>query len=154
MLSKQIELLVGLFIALSIGAFFLLAYEISDINKLQTEETYELVADFDNVGGLKPRAPVKVGGVVVGRIKEITLDEESMMPKVKLAISSRFNKFPSETSAAILTAGLLGEQFISLTPGADEELLEDGDQIYDTQSAIVLEELIGKFMFNQDSTDL
>lgn len=149
--KRMLELAVGLFIALGFAALVMLAFQVSNFNTLTGKgDSYTLIANFDNIGGLKVRSPVKLGGVLVGRVSEIVLDEH-MTPQVKLAIDARYNQFPSETSAAIQTAGLLGEQFISLTPGGDDTLLKDGGRIRDTQSAIVLEELIGKFLFNNES---
>lgn len=149
--TRTIEFGVGLFMLAGLAALVVLAFQVSNITTLSnSNDSYTLVASFDNVGGLKVRSPVKVGGVLVGRVREIGLDD-TMQPQVTLAINSQFSAFPSETSASIQTAGLLGEQFISLTPGGDEKILKDGDRLQDTQSAIVLEELVGKFLFNNDS---
>ena len=151
--TKKIQLAVGIFIVLSIAALSALAIKVSNINEYSNSESYQLSAHFDNIGGLKIRSAVKVGGVVVGRVTEIDLDTSSMSPIVMMKINSKYNEFSSETSAAILTAGLLGEQYISLTPGGDEEILADGDEIFDTQSALVLEDLIGQFLFSQGSEE-
>lgn len=149
--NRMVEFTVGLFLALGLAALVMLAFKVSNASSITTgQQTYTLVANFDNIGGLKVRSPVKVGGVVVGRVSEIGLDK-NLTPQVKLSINTKYDHFPSETSAAIQTAGLLGEQFISLTPGGDEKILKEGDRIRDTQSAIVLEELIGKFLFNNDT---
>lgn len=149
--NRMVEFSVGLFIALGMAALLMLAYRVSNISSLANgQQSYVLVASFDNIGGLKVRSPVKVGGVLVGRVSEINLDK-NLTPLVKMSINKHYDNFPSETTASIQTAGLLGEQFISLTPGGDEKILKDGDRIRDTQSAIVLEELIGKFLFNNDS---
>ncbi len=151
--TKKIQLAVGLFILISMAALSALAIKVSNINEYANAESYLLSAHFDNIGGLKIRSAVKVGGVVVGRVTEIDLDIETMSPVVSMKILSKFNQFSSETSAAILTAGLLGEQYISLTPGGDEEILADGGEIYDTQSALVLEDLIGQFLFSKGSDE-
>lgn len=150
--TRTIEFGVGLFMLAGIAALVILAFQVSNVTALANgNDTYTLVAGFDNVGGLKVRSPVKVGGVLVGRVREIGLDD-NLQPQVKLAINRQFSSFSSETSASIQTAGLLGEQFISLTPGGDETILKDGDRLRDTQSALVLEELIGKFLFNNDGS--
>ena len=99
------------------------------------------------------KSPVKMGGVLIGRVSDIHLDKKTLSPVVTMAIFKEFDELPTETSAAILTAGLLGEQFMSLSPGGDDLYLADGDRIYDTQSALIIEELIGKFLFNE-SNDL
>jgi phospholipid/cholesterol/gamma-HCH transport system substrate-binding protein len=117
-------------------------------------ETYMLKAKFDNIGGLKARSAVKVGGVTVGRVESIALDEDDFTPVVTLAISKDYDSFPDTTSVAILTSGLLGEQYIGLQPGfsfGDVENLGHGDFIEDTKSALVLEDLIGQFLFSRDS---
>jgi len=119
-------------------------------------QTYKLYAKFDNIGGLKVRSPIKVGGVVVGRVSDISLDEEDYTPVVTLDIDTQYNNFSEATSVSILTAGLLGEQYIGLLPGFMDEsvtTLEAGDFIEDTKPALVLEELIGQFLFSQGSDD-
>ncbi len=146
--SIKAQISVGIFIIASFAALTVLAFKVSNIEEYATAENYTLSAHFDNIGGLKVRSPIKVGGVVVGRIKSIALDGD-LLPVVKMSINGKFNNFPTETSAAILTAGLLGEQYISLTPGGNDEILTSGDEIDDTQSAIILEDLIGQFLFNK-----
>ncbi len=146
--SIKMQITVGIFVIASFIALTILAFKVSNIEEYATAESYLLLAHFDNIGGLKVRSPIKVGGVVVGRIKTIKLDKD-LLPEVTMAINGEFNTFPTETSAAILTAGLLGEQYISLTPGGNEEILKPGDEIDDTQSAIILEDLIGQFLFNK-----
>ncbi len=155
-MSKKIELMVGLFVALGIAAFLALAIKVADAGIQGNGESYQLHAKFDNIGGLKVRSAVKVGGVVVGRISSIRLDSEDYTPIVTLDIFTKYDNFSETTSLSILTAGLLGEQYIGLDPGfMDEELgieiLQPGDYIEDTKPAIVLEELIGQFLFSQDS---
>ena len=151
--SKNMQLGVGLFILAALAAFIVIAVKVSNINEYGNSDSYNLYAHFDNIGGLKIRSAVKVGGVVIGRITEIVLNLETMSPMVTLQINSRYNQLASETSAAILTAGLLGEQYISLTLGGNEETLVDGDEIVDTQSALVLEDLIGQFIFSKGSEE-
>lgn len=149
--TRTIEFGVGLFMLAGIAALVMLAFQVSNVTGLtNADDSYTLVASFDNIGGLKVRSPVKVGGVLVGRVSTIELNGE-LTPVVKMAINRRYSNFSSESSASIQTAGLLGEQYIALTPGGDEVILKDGDRLRDTQSALVLEELIGKFLFNNES---
>lgn len=152
MTTRKIEILVGGFIVLALAAFLLLALKVANSGIGASSETYTLRAKFENIGGLKVRSPVKVGGVVIGRVAAIELDTTYYTPVVTLAINSHYNNFPETSSLAILTSGLLGEQYLGLQPGfVDEtvEILADGDYIEDTKSALVLEELIGQFLFNR-----
>ena len=154
MASKKIELLVGLFAAIGIAALLMLALKVADSGISGSGSTYQLYAKFDNIGGLKVRSPIKVGGVVVGRVSDISLDEEDYTPVVTLDIYTQYDKFSEATSVAILTAGLLGEQYLGVQPGfVDESVdtLQPGDFIEDTKPALVLEELIGQFLFSQGS---
>ncbi len=151
MRSSGSQILVGLFMLAGFAALVMLGYKVSNFQEFARQDTYTLIANFTNIGGLKVRSPVKVGGVVVGRVSNIELDNRSLTPVVYMAIAAEYDQFSSESSAAIQTSGLLGEQFISLTPGGDEVILEDGDEIEDTQSALVLEDLIGQFLFNRPS---
>lgn len=149
MTSRKIEILVGLFVASAIAAFFMLAMSVSNMSSYAGGERYELKAHFDNVGGLKVRSPVSVGGVRVGRVTDIQYNSETYEAVVSMAIEQQYDKFPVDTAASILTSGLLGEQFIGLDPGGDENYLKAGDVIDLTQSAIVLEQIIGQFLFGQ-----
>jgi len=154
MTSKKVEFLVGIFVALGIAALLMLSYKVAKTGISGNDETYDLYAKFSNIGGLKVRSPIKVGGVVIGRITHIGLDSEDYTPKVTLTIYKKYNKLSDATSISILTAGLLGEQYIGLQPGfVDEsvEILQPGDFIEDTKPALVLEELIGQFLFSQGS---
>ena len=151
--QRQTEVVIGLFILIGLAALAVLAVQVSNISESSERETYEVTAHFDNIGGLRVKSPVRMGGVLIGRVSDIHLDTKTLSPVVTMAIFKEFDELPSETSAAILTAGLLGEQFMSLSPGGDDLILADGDRIYDTQSALVIEELIGKFLFNE-SNDL
>jgi phospholipid/cholesterol/gamma-HCH transport system substrate-binding protein len=156
MVSKKIELMVGLFAAIGIAALLMLSLKVADSGISGNSETYQLYAKFDNIGGLKVRSPIKVGGVVVGRVSQITLDSEDYTPIVTLDIFVQYNNFSEATSVSILTAGLLGEQYIGLLPGFIDESVETlvtGDYIEDTKPALVLEELIGQFLFSQGSDD-
>ncbi len=156
MVSKKIELLVGLFAVIGIAALLMLALKVADSGISGSGNTYQLYAKFDNIGGLKVRSPIKVGGVVVGRVSDISLDSEDYTPVVTLDIYSEYNNFSEATSVSILTAGLLGEQYVGLLPGfidVSVDTLQPGDFIEDTKPALILEELIGQFLFSQGSGD-
>lgn len=150
--SKKLELSVGFFVALGIAALLFLALKVASSGVTGSGENYTLYAKFTNIGGLKVRSSVKVGGVVIGRVEDISLDPEDYTPIAKLSIDNRYNNFPDTSSLSILTSGLLGEQYLGLEPGFFDEtvgVLKDGDYIEDTKSALVLEELIGQFLFSQ-----
>ena len=154
MLTRKIELMVGLFTALTIAAVLILAMYVANKGLSGNGETYRLLAKFDNIGGLKARSAVKVGGVVVGRVTSIELDPSDYTPVVTLTISKEYANFPETSSAAILTSGLLGEQYVGLQPGFSFdgiEMLQDGDYVEDTKSALVLENLIGQFLFSKSN---
>lgn len=140
---------VGLFVALGLAALVMLALRVSNLTSLTSDAGYRVVAQFDNIGGLKVRAPVKLAGVVVGRVESISIDTETFRAEVGLRIENRYDIFPTDTSAAIYTSGLLGEQYIALSPGAEEAVLKEGDRITLTQSSVVLENLIGQFLYNK-----
>ncbi len=148
MQRKSIDLWVGLFVLLGAGALFFLAMKAGNMSSLTFDKTYVVTSKFDNIGGLKPRAPVKSAGVVVGRVADISFDDAKFQATVTLNLESRY-KFPKDSSAKILTSGLLGEQYIGLEPGGDTRLLQGGDKITMTQSAIVLENLISQFLFSK-----
>jgi phospholipid/cholesterol/gamma-HCH transport system substrate-binding protein len=145
---KGIETLVGVFVLLGLLAVVFLALKAANLASFSVGSTYALTAKFDNIGGLKVRAPVKSAGVTVGRVTAIALDPQSFQGLVTLEVDSRV-KFPSDTSAKILTSGLLGDQYIGLEPGGADTNLAGGDQIKMTQSAVVLENLIGQFLYNR-----
>ena len=156
MTSRKVEMSVGLFVTLGIAALIFLAMKVASAGISGSGETYTIYAKFDNIGGLKVRSSVKVGGVVVGRVEAISLDPEDYAPVATLAIDAQYNNFPDTSSLSILTSGLLGEQYLGLEPGfIDEtvEILGNGDYIEDTKSALVLEELIGQFLFSQGNDD-
>lgn len=141
-------MLVGLFVMLGVAALLFLALKAGNMLSLNFgQKTYEVTAVFDNAGGLKPRASVSSAGVNVGRVRSISLDPETFQAVVTMDLDSRF-KFPADTSAKILTAGLLGEKYIGLDAGSDDANLEDRGRIAQTQSSIVLENLISQFLFN------
>ncbi len=147
MTSRKIEILVGLFVAAAVAAFFMLAMNVSNMSSYGGGESYELTARFDNVGGLKVRSPVAAGGVRIGRVTEIQYNSENYEAVVSMSIEEQYDKFPVDTAASILTSGLLGEQFVGFEPGAEEDFLKDGDIIDLTQSALVLEQIIGQFLY-------
>ncbi|WP_374590660.1 outer membrane lipid asymmetry maintenance protein MlaD [Aquabacterium sp.] len=139
---------VGLFVLIGATAILFLALKAGNLLNLSFDETYSVVARFDNIGGLKARAAVKSAGVVVGRVAAITFDDKTYQAQVELNLNKRF-VFPKDSSAKILTAGLLGEQYIGLEPGAEEKNLVAGDVIKQTQSALVLESLISQFLYSK-----
>lgn len=149
MSTRKIEVLVGLFLAAGIMAFFMLAMRVSNLTNLNGDDGYRVSAAFENIGGLQVRSPVKAGGVRVGRVAAIEYDNETYQAEVVLQIDSAFNRFPADTSASIFTAGLLGEQYIGLEPGAEEMFLTDGDRLELTESAVVLERLISQFLYSK-----
>lgn len=148
MAKKSIEILVGGFVLLGLAALLFLALKAANLAAFGNGETYALQARFDNIGGLKPRAPVRSAGVTVGRVESITLDPQTYMGVVTLQVKQGV-QFPRDSSAKILTSGLLGDQYIGIEPGADDKMLDPGATITQTQSAVVLENLIGQFLFNK-----
>lgn len=143
-----LDLWVGFFVAIGLASLLFLALKVGNLASANVGETYRLEARFDNIGGLKIRAPVKSAGVVVGRVTGIRFDPQNYVAVVTLGIDSRY-KFPRDTFATINTSGLLGEQYVGLDVGGDTVMLKNGDTIAKTQSAIVLEKLISEFMFNK-----
>jgi phospholipid/cholesterol/gamma-HCH transport system substrate-binding protein len=143
-----LDLWVGLFVIAGVTALLFLALKVGSTSAVSASSSYEIVARFDDIGGLKPRAPVKSAGVVVGRVADIRFDNKTFDAAVTLRLDSRY-AFPKDTSAAIMTSGLLGEQYVGLEAGGDSQVLKDKDQILITQSAVVLENLIGRFMYGQ-----
>ncbi|MEO6563183.1 MAG: outer membrane lipid asymmetry maintenance protein MlaD [Nitrosospira sp.] len=150
MQRTTMDLWVGFFVIAGIGALLLLALKIGNLGTYSAADSYTLVGNFENIGGLKVRSPVKSAGVVVGRVTDIQLNTQTFDAAVTMNIDSRY-QFPKDTFASILTAGLLGEQYIGLAAGGDEALLKSGDKIMKTNSAIVLEDMIGRFLFNKAS---
>jgi phospholipid/cholesterol/gamma-HCH transport system substrate-binding protein len=143
-----LDLWVGLFVIAGIAAMLFLALKVGSMNTVKASDSYAIVAHFENVGGLKPRAPVKSAGVVVGRVADISFDNQTYEAAVTLRLDKRY-AFPKDTSAAIMTSGLLGEQYIGLEAGGDSVKLKDKDRILITQDAVVLESLIGKFLYGK-----
>lgn len=144
------DIWVGLFVLLGGVALLFLAMQSANLLTLSFQSSYRVTAQFDNIGGLKPKAALKSAGVVVGRVEAITFDDKSFRARVTLAIESRY-AFPKDSSLKILTSGLLGEQYIGIEPGAEEKLLANGDKLSATQSAVVLENLIGQFLYSKAS---
>ncbi|MFZ2852923.1 MAG: outer membrane lipid asymmetry maintenance protein MlaD [Rhodocyclaceae bacterium] len=147
---KLLDLWVGFFVVIGIAALLFLALKVGNLSASNFLETYTLTAKFDNIGGLKVRGPVKSAGVVVGRVSEVSFDPQTYEAVVTLNVDARY-RFPKDTFASILTAGLLGEQYIGLDAGGDEKMLNAGDAIAKTQSAVVLEKLISQFLFSKAS---
>lgn len=149
--NRKTEFWVGTFVLAGIAAVLLLIFQVADVKSFSRTDHYTLEAHFDNIGGLKVRSPVKVGGVVVGRVSHISLSAPDYVPTVSMEIDRKFGYFPETSSAAILTSGLLGEQYIGIRPGfmdEDIDVLQDGDLLEDTRSAMVLEDLIGQFLYS------
>lgn len=141
-----VEVWVGFFVVITFISLAVIAFKVSNFQGFQDKSTYHISASFSNIGGLKVRAPVKISGVVVGRVASISVDKDSYKAKVVMDIYTDFDKLPLDTAASILTSGLLGDQYIGLEPGADEEYLRNGDKLDIVQPALVLEDLIGQFM--------
>ncbi len=146
---KSIDLLVGLFVLLGFAALVFLAVRAGNMSSsIALSDTYETIARFDNIGGLKPRAAVRSAGVVVGRVTSIRFNDKTYQAEVGLALDRRY-QFPKDSSAKIMTSGLLGEQYIGLEPGGDPEMIKPGERFTLTQSAVVLENLIGQFLYGK-----
>ncbi len=145
---STIDLWVGVFVTAGLIGLLVLALKVGNASSVSVSDGYTITAEFDNIGGLKARAPVKSAGVVVGRVEQIAFDNEALRAKVIMRIDKRY-EFPKDSSVSILTSGLLGDQFIGIDGGGDIELLEDGDRVRLTQSAIVLEKVIGQFLYGK-----
>lgn len=148
MKRSTIDAWVGAFVALGLAGLLFLALKVGNMASFSTDQTYQVLAKFANIGGLKVRAPVKSAGVVVGRVADIRFDNESYEALVTLNVSAGY-QFPKDTAAKILTSGLLGEQYVGLEAGGDGVMLKNGDRLRLTQSAVVLENLISQFLFNK-----
>jgi len=148
MQRATLDIWVGAFVIAGLAAVLFLALKVGNMAGFNTGQTYAVSARFGNIGGLKRRAPVKSSGVVVGRVDDIGFDNQTYEANVTLALDSRY-RFPADTSAAIMTSGLLGEQYIALEAGGDKKMLKDGDKLKLTQGAVVLENLIGQFLYNK-----
>jgi phospholipid/cholesterol/gamma-HCH transport system substrate-binding protein len=149
--TRTMEILVGVFVAIGLASLFMLAMKVSNLSDFSQGDGYQVSARFENIGSLKVKAPVTVAGVRVGRVTGIAYDSNEFNAVVTMEIDSQYKDFPIDTTASIYTAGLLGEQYIALEPGAEVEVLADGDTIDYTQSALVLENIIGQFMVKMTS---
>ncbi len=148
MQQSKSDVWVGLFVLIGAAALVFLALQSANLLSLSFQQTYQVSARFDNIGGLKPKAAVRSAGVVVGRVESITFDDKTFQASVNLALEKQY-LFPKDSSLKILTSGLLGDQYIGIEAGADEAHLVAGDRIISTQSAVVLENLIGQFLYNK-----
>jgi phospholipid/cholesterol/gamma-HCH transport system substrate-binding protein len=150
---KSTEITVGIFVAMGIIALFVLAMKVSNLAEFNDDNGYKVIAEFENIGGLKSRSPITMAGVRVGRVESIELNPKTYNADVTLNLYSKYNTIPVDSAASIYTAGLLGEQYIGLEAGAEDEFLQDGDVIDLTQPAIVLEKVIGQFLFSKAQGD-
>jgi phospholipid/cholesterol/gamma-HCH transport system substrate-binding protein len=148
MRKSAIDVWVGIFVAIGLLAALFLALKVGNMNAVSFQLTYTITARFDNIGGLKPRAPVKSAGVVVGRIADIRFDDTTYQATVTMTLERSY-QFPKDSSAKILTSGLLGEQYVGLEAGGSDQMLAQGNMITQTQSAVVLENLISQFLYNK-----
>ncbi|NDO79721.1 outer membrane lipid asymmetry maintenance protein MlaD [Citrobacter sp. NCU1] len=156
MQTKKNEIWVGIFLLVALLAALFICLKAANVTSMRTEPTYTVYATFDNIGGLRERSPVRIGGVVVGRVSDISLDPKTYLPRVTLDIEERYNQIPDTSSLSIRTSGLLGEQYLALNVGFDDPelgtaMLKDGSTIQDTKSAMVLEDMIGQFLYNSNS---
>ncbi|MCF7533205.1 outer membrane lipid asymmetry maintenance protein MlaD [Pseudomonas petrae] len=153
MQNRTLETGVGLFLLAGILALLLLALRVSGLSASANTDTYKLYANFDNIAGLTVRAKVTMAGVNIGKVTAIDLDHDTFTGRVTMEVNKRVNNLPSDSTASILTAGLLGEKYVGISVGGDDQLLKDGGTIHDTQSSLVLEDLIGKFLLNSVGKD-
>ena len=153
MRTRTLELTVGLFILVGILALLVLALRVSGLSISPGNDTYKIHAHFDNIAGLTPRAKVTMAGGTIGQVTAIEFDKSRYTARVEMAIDGNVNTLPSDSAASILTAGLLGEKYVGISVGGEDSMLKDGDRIVDTQSALVLEELIGRFLLSTVSKE-
>jgi phospholipid/cholesterol/gamma-HCH transport system substrate-binding protein len=151
--NYKVELSSGVFLLMGIAALLWLATEATDYGMQVGQDTYKITARFSNVADLKDRAPVKIGGVTVGLVETITLDPVEFDAVVEMIIDRKFSDIPTDTGASILTSGVLGDRYVGLDPGGAPDVLTDGDELFVTQSAVVLETLISKYLFNSEKED-
>ena len=151
--TRTVELGTGLFALLGMGALFFLTTQATGTDDFDADLTFEVTARFENVGSLRKRAPVAMAGVTIGRVTDIDFDPVSLQAVVTFVIDSRYDQIPEDSDASILTAGLLGSQYIGLTPGGSPEFLAEGSELFFTQSAVVLENLIGRFLVRGEQDD-
>lgn len=148
-ITRTVEIGVGLFVSLGLAALLVLALKVANLNTLGAAEGYRVTAHFDNVGGLQVRSPVRMGGVLVGRVTGVDYDADRFRAVVEMRIDSRFARIPRDTAASIYTAGLLGEQYVNLDPGGEEEFLVENSEIEMTQSAVILERTLQEFLYSK-----
>lgn len=148
-----IEVIVGLFLMAAFAAMMVLAFWVSGLTSMGSNNYYRVYADFDNIGGLKVRAPVSIGGVRIGKVSQIKLDPESFRARVTLLIDKHVHAIPDDSTASILTQGLLGANYISLNPGFDDQALKAGDMIQNTHSALILENILGQLIYQVTGKD-
>ena len=158
MQTKKSEIWVGIFLLIAFLAALFVCLKAANVTSLRSEPTYQVYATFDNIGGLKISSPVRIGGVVIGRVADISLDQKTYLPRVTLDIESQYSQIPDTSSLAIRTSGLLGEQYLALNVGFDDpemgtSMLKEGSTIQDTKSAMVLEDLIGQFLYSNKGND-
>lgn len=151
--NYKVELASGIFLLLGIAALVWLATRATDYGQEIGKDTYQISARFTNVADLRNKAPVKIGGVTVGVVDSVELDPVSFEAVVSMKIASKFNEIPSDTGASVLTSGVLGDRYIGLDPGGMPDMLVEGDEIFITQSALILEQVIGKYLFNADQKE-
>jgi phospholipid/cholesterol/gamma-HCH transport system substrate-binding protein len=151
--QRKVESFVGLFLLAAIFALLVLAFKVSGLTSFFKAKSYEVSAQFDDIGQLKVRAPVKIGGVLIGEVSSITLDAASFKAIVKINIEDKFNQIPDDSSASILTAGLLGDNYIAINPLYSQTFLKNGGEIQDTNSAMILEKLIGQLIYKLGNPD-
>jgi phospholipid/cholesterol/gamma-HCH transport system substrate-binding protein len=149
--KSVIEIVVGLFMLAGIAALAMLAFKVSGLAGMMSSHYYVVTADFDTIGSLKERAPITIAGVKVGQVGKIDLDRTTFQARVNLLINDRENNIPNDSSASILTQGLLGANYISITPGFSNMILKKGDKIQNTRSALILENLIGQLLFSMQN---
>ena len=145
--TRNQDTLVGLFVAAGIAGLFFLAMQVSNLSSFSDEDSYTVIAKFENSGGLKVKSPVSAAGVKIGKVTSITFDPKTYKSVVEISINSKYNTLPDDTTASVFTAGLLGEQYVNLEPGGSDDYLKKGGEIEITQSAIILEKAIGQFLF-------
>ncbi len=149
MQSRALELMVGLFFSLGVAAIFILTFRVASLESSGANQGYRVTADFENIGGLRSGASVTIAGVRIGRVRDIVIEPQTFQARATLEIGTEYGNIPADSSAKILTAGVLGEKYIGLEPGGDEAVLKDGGRIIHTQSAVVLENIIGQFLANK-----
>lgn len=158
MQTKKFEIWVGAFMLVALLAALFLCLKVANVTSMRAEPTYQIYATFDNIGGLKVRSPVRIGGVVIGRVADISLDPKTYLPRVTMDIEQRYDHIPDTSSLSIRTSGLLGEQYLALNVGFEDpelgtSILKEGGTIQDTKSAMVLEDLIGQFLYKSNGSD-